>query len=226
MLERQGYHLLAWLLLGVGLHALVPLLPGWDGRMWGRTAFEWVVVSWVFAGVFQAWIACFWRAELYGRWITRALGKPGFRLFQTGFVLLAFFRFLPIVPISLASAGTLDMPRWVSITLLVGTTPPILWAMYSAGVYLGFTRATGADHFFEEYRELPLVTRGIYAYVPNAAYAVALLILYQPGLLWQSGLSLVVAVFHHAFVWCAYFCTEAPDMRQIYGTRPQPRFGA
>jgi hypothetical protein len=47
---------------------------------------------------------------------------------------------------------------------------------------------------------------------------VGLLILYHAGLLWESVLALVVAAFHHAFVWVAYFSSEKPDMREIYGT--------
>lgn len=83
--------------------------------------------------------------------------------------------------------------------------------------YFGITRPFGADHFDPAYRRAPLETRGIFKYVPNSMCVVVLLVLYHPGLLWHSSLGLVAAASHHAFVWCHYFCTERPDMREIYG---------
>ena len=42
-------------------------------------------------------------------------------------------------------------------------------------------------------------------------------VLYHPPLVWRSRLGLIMIVAHHAFVWCHYFFTEKPDMKEIYG---------
>jgi protein-S-isoprenylcysteine O-methyltransferase Ste14 len=81
----------------------------------------------------------------------------------------------------------------------------------------------GADHFDPSYRGGKLETRGIFRHVRNPGYAVGLLILYHAGLLWESALALIVAAVHHAFVWVAWFCTEQPDLRVIYGDESTPR---
>jgi hypothetical protein len=48
---------------------------------------------------------------------------------------------------------------------------------------------------------------------------VVLLVLYHPGLLLHSRLGLIAAAANHVLVWTHYFCTERPDMREIYGPR-------
>ena len=41
----------------------------------------------------------------------------------------------------------------------------------------------------------------------------------HPGLFFESKLGLIAAACHHCFVWFHYFCTEKPDLREIYGDR-------
>ena len=77
-------------------------------------------------------------------------------------------------------------------------------------------RVFGADHFDQAYRTKGLEMRGVFRYIPNAMYTLVFLLAYHPGLLWESRLSLLVAAAHHVFVWCHYFFTEKPDMREIY----------
>ena len=50
-------------------------------------------------------------------------------------------------------------------------------------------------------------------------YTVILLLLYHPGLFFESKLGLIAAACHHCFVWFHYVCTEKPDMGEIYGNR-------
>jgi hypothetical protein len=64
------------------------------------------------------------------------------------------------------------------------------------------------------------VTRGLFKYVPNVGYAVILTLIYHPALFFDSLPGLLAAVAHHAFVWVNYYCTEKPDMREIYGDQP------
>lgn len=219
-LERQGYHLLSFVALGLLQYFAILHAPIGRGRIWGLSTTEWVFLSWAFAGLFQGWVAFFWRMELYGGWVSARFGKAGFLIHRIGYGTLGFLRFVLLIPICLSTKHTLPISPIVSAALIVVTTPPILWAVYGAAVYFGFTRASGVDHFDPAYREGPLEDRGIYKYVPNSMYSVALLGLYHPGLFWFSTLGLIVAAAHHAFVWTHYFCTEKPDLRAIYGNSP------
>jgi len=218
--ENQGYHLLVWMGLGalLSLESRHIMAPG-GIRIWGWPAGNWILVSWIFAALHQGWVWFFWRLELYRGRISRWFGSSGFLIFKLGFVLFASIRLLSLVPISLGSAGTLPMPRWLSLGLIVLTAPAIGWGLFSVVAFFGITRAFGADHFDPKYRGGRLERRGIFRYVPNAMYTVVLLALYHPGLLVHSGPGLVTALAHHLFVWTHYFCTERPDMKEIYGVR-------
>ena len=146
-------------------------------------------------------------------------GPAGFTIFRIGFVAFASCRLLLLIPISMATAETASVPRTLSVGLIVVTTPFILWGLYSVFAYFGANRAFGADHFDPAYRQGILEKRGIFKYIPNSMYTVVLLALYHPGLLWHSWPGLIAAGAHHALVWTHYFCTEKPDMKEIYGAR-------
>jgi len=216
--ENQGYHLLVWVVLG-GLLYLESrrYIDSSTTRICGWSPTKWLLVSWIFAALHQGWIWFFWRQELYRGQITSWFGPRGFLIFRIGFVVFATARLVSLIPISLATSGTLFMPRWLPLGLIVITTPPILWGLFSVVAYFGVTRAFGADHFDEIYRGGTLEIRGIFKYVPNSMYTVVLLALYHPGLLMSSRLGLIAALAHHLFVWTHFFCTERPDMREIYG---------
>ena len=214
--ERQGYHLFAFVILGALQYLAIKNVPLGSGRVWALSTTEWVMLSWIFAGLFQAWVAFFWRMELYGGWVTNKLGKTGFIIHQVGYGVLAFIRFALLIPICLSTINTLPISTAVSTTIIIVTAPPILWALYSAIVHFGFTRAAGADHFTQHSPVSGFEKRGLYKYVPNVMYTVALLGIYHAGLFWFSGPGLIVAACHHIFVWAHYFCTEKPDIREIY----------
>jgi hypothetical protein len=184
------------------------------------TASTWILVSWAFAGIHQGWIWFFWRMELHRGRIRLWFGERGFLLFRVGFVLFASVRLLAIIPVALATPQTVSLARWLSLGLIVLSTPPILWGLFSVVAYFGLTRAFGADHFDPVFRGGKLEQRGIFKYVSNSMYTVVLLALYHPGLLLHSRPSLILAAAHHVFVWTHYFCTEKPDMQEIYGDRP------
>ena len=217
--ENQAYHLLAYLMLGALLYWATLSVPVGRGRLWGVSTAEWVGLSWLLAGAHQGWVGFFWRTQLHGGLIKKRLGGSGFVLFAVGFVLFGGSRMLMIIPIAASSARSVPIPGFVSLTLLVGTTPFILWGLFSVLFYFGLKRSFGTDHFDPAYRGGTLEKRGIFKYVPNAMYTVVLLAIYHPGLLFESTLGLIAAAAHHAFVWCHYFCTERPDMRHIYGRR-------
>jgi len=218
LFKNQGYHLLAWVFLGGLLYMESRRFAGsGTAHIWGCSAKEWLLLSWVFAACHQGWVWFFWRLELYRGQISAWFGSGGFLVYRTGFVLFASVRMFSIIPISLATAETLHTPKWLSLGLVIITTPFIIWGLFSVVAYFGIKRAFGADHFDEKYRGGTLEKRGIFRYVPNAMYTVVLVALYHPGLLLSSRLGLAAALAHHLFVWTHYFCTERPDMREIYG---------
>ena len=216
-IEMQAFHILAYVVLGaIQFWAIKNLQIGY-GQAWGLSTIGWVTWSWIFAGLFQFWVAFFWRMELHGGWVSRTFGKAGFVIHQVGYGVLGLTRFVMLIPICISTRATLPLPPTLSIAIIVISTPPIIWALYSATVYFGFARAAGADHFRPEFRQKGFEKKGMYKYVPNVMYSVALFGLYHAGLLWLSSLGLIVTACHHLFVWTHYFCTEKPDMKEIYG---------
>lgn len=217
VLRNQGYHLLLYIVIGAVLYAAIMQFPDGRAKIWGLSARDMILLSWIFAGLHQGWIAFFWRTELYTGRISAWLGRAGFSVFRAGFITFASCRLLLLIPISLLTAQTASIPRALSIALIVLTTPFILWGLYSVVAYFGLNRAFGADHFDPAYRHGSLEKRGVFKYIPNSMYTVVLLAIYHPGLLWHSWPGLIAAAAHHTLVWVHYFCTEKPDMTEIYG---------
>ena len=61
-----------------------------------------------------------------------------------------------------------------------------------------------------------MVNKGIFKYTSNAMYIYGLLALWIPGILLQSKAALLMAFFHHIYIWVHYYFTELPDMKMIY----------
>lgn len=218
ILKNQDYHLAVYLVLGACQYAVFSRYgaAARDGGL--LSAGQWILFSWIFAGLFQGWVMILWRMELYRKTVSRRLGRRGFLVFRIGFVSLAALRFLPLIPIACLTAVPDSMPAGLTVPLIVVTTPLILWTLYSVVFHFGANRAFGGDHFDPEtYRKLPLEARGPFRFIPNSMYTLALLLLYHPALFYHSPIGLAVAAAHHALVWTHYFCTEKPDMEFIYG---------
>lgn len=217
VLERQGFQLLGYILLGGILYFATLQYPESHGREWGMSTADLVALSWILAGIFQFGAALVWRLELHHCLIGRIFGGAGFVAFRIAFALVGATRMLLIIPIAKSAPNTIPIDPILFWILILVPLPLILWACHSTLMYFGFTRATGADHFDASYKTKTIETRGVFKYIRNPMYAVILLLLYHPGLFFQSGLGLIAAACHHGFVWCHYFCTEKPDMRVIYG---------
>lgn len=215
--KNQVYHLIIYILFGSLLYLATIKFPEGQGSSLGLTTFELIAISWILAGIHQFWIAFFWRTEFYLGLISRWMGDKGFLIYRIGFVVFALSRLLLVIPISISSAHTLFISPWISMSFILIPTPFILWGIYSVVFYFGLTRAFGADHFDPSYRNKTLEIRGIFKYIPNSMYTIILLVLYQPGLFFNSKLGIIAAFIHHAFVWTHYFCTEKPDIKEIYG---------
>ena len=94
---------------------------------------------------------------------------------------------------------------------------PVAYLFYSVKKYFGIDRAFGLDHFNpEEVKNEPFVKRGIFKYTSNGMYIYGFLILWIPGLLFQSKAALLAALFSHIYIWIHYYFTELPDIKMIY----------
>lgn len=216
ILKNQIYHIILYVLLTIVVYYTYPAEEMEHKTALGLNLFQWTLISWLSAGIMQFWVAFFWRLELYGGAISGALGSNGFTLYRIGFVISGLTRMLSIIPVAYLSSHTLQMNSMVRIFTIVLTTPFILWGMYSVLFYFGINRAFGSDHFFEEVRRKPLEKRGTFRYIPNSMYTVVLLVLYHPGLFYESSFGLIFALIQHLFVWTHYFCTERPDLKYMY----------
>lgn len=215
--QYQIYHLVGCLSIGVLLYFALAHFPPGEPRSGSPSARDLIIISYVFAAVHHGWVWFFWRMELYFGKISAWFGPAGFTIYRIGFVAFALIRLLLLIPVSYLTAATAELPRLLSIGLIVVTMPLIFWALYSVLFYFGLNRAFGADHFDPDYLRGELEKRGIFKYIPNSMYTVMFLLLYHPGLFWHSAPGLLLAAAHHALIWFHYFCTEKPDMREIYG---------
>ena len=78
-------------------------------------------------------------------------------------------------------------------------------------------RAFGIDHFQPgTIGNESFVKRGIFKYTSNGMYVYGFLILWIPGILFQSEAALIVALFNHIYIWVHYYYTELPDIKIIY----------
>ena len=214
--HRQLLHgaLLALLLV---LVALASRLPGvTEGELWGGSARAWFWVAIMTAVAHQVYVWLAWRLELHAQAFTRLLPRAGFRVFKAVFAVLGLSR-LMVFPLAVANRGTVSLPWLLQWGLAVAFVFLSGYLFYSVFRYFGTDRAAGADHFHPEARTWPLVKQGIFRYSSNGMYVFGFLLLWVPGLVFESSGALVVAAFHHTYIWIHYHCTEKPDMRLIYG---------
>jgi hypothetical protein len=218
--RRQGLHLLWLLVLCAGLW-LASFLPGFRiSHAWNVTVGQAAVVSVALGVLHHLWILVFWRLELRSGAISGKLGGAGFPIFSIGFVILISARFASVVYLALLNGGTLALALFARL-LLVGIIGALnVWGMYSVLRYFGIRRAFGLDHFDRSIARKGLVRAGAYRHMNNVMYLIILPAFCVPGLLWDSLASTLMGVFHWLFVWAHYYCTELPDMTEIYG-RPE-----
>ena len=216
ILERQGLHLLLLVALVGGVTVLADAIDAWDGRYWGLSTPTWFGLAVSGAVVHQGWVWLCWRMELHAGWLTRTFGAAGFRLYATGFVLLAAVRIFLLVAVATSNRQTLPVSETLLDLIATALLVPIGYLFYSVARYFTFRRALGIDHFDPTYRTMPLERRGIFRSTRNGMYTFGLLMVWLPGLYAASKAALLAAFFHHAYIWVHYACTELPDMRRIY----------
>ena len=162
-----------------------------------------------------------WRIELYTHYFTKRFGnKKAFLYYKIGFSILFASRFILITILAYGTQDTIYMPPFLQWFALIVITFFSGYLFYSVKRYFGIDRAYGIDHFDPNFHQ-PFVKKGIYKYSSNAMYIFGLSVLYIPGFFWSSVDALVVAFFHHLYIWVHYFCTELPDIKTIYKQTPK-----
>lgn len=216
LFERQGMHLAALILLVVAVMAGVHVMPAEEGQLFGISSSGWLVLS-VTAAVFhQVYTWLMWRAELYGKRLSKRFSRRAFTVFRIGFGIFGLSRFA-IIPLAIANQETLNLPDWLQYGVSVLFFGLFGWLFYSVLRWFGIQRAMGLDHFTpEEASGWGMVDRGIFRYTSNGMYAAGFLVFWAIAFWFESAGALIVAAFAHLYIWVHYFCTEKPDMKYIY----------
>lgn len=188
-----------------------------NGGLWGISTLSWCILA-ILSPIFHQWyvLVC-WRLELHYKSISKLFGKNGFKLYKIGFGILILSRLVTIILLAISSSKTININPTFSYVLSVILIIPAIYLFYSVAKYFTMDRAFGIDHFNpEEEKKEPFVNQGIFKYTSNGMYIFGFLILWIPGLLFQSKAALLIAFFNHIYIWVHYYFTELPDIRIIY----------
>lgn len=218
--EKQGWHLIILLLFLVGIQRLVQNnLEFLKGSLWGYSTKNWCIMAISIPILHQVYVLFCWRLELHYKLLTKKIGKNVFNLYLVGFFILFVSRMIFLWLLAISNRSTFRLNKIILIVAFAAMTLLVVYAFYSVKKYFGFKRAAGLDHFDPSIAELPFVKEGIFKHTKNGMYKYAFLAFYLPGLLMQSKLALLVAVFSHLYIWVHYYCTELPDIKRIYSIK-------
>lgn len=191
-----------------------------DGQALGILTPVWLVTGFAVGIAHQAYVWVMWRGELCWEIVTRSLGKEGgFLFYRIGFFILFGSRFVVAFALAYADFGSWYTPNYLTTIIALLLFLPAGYTFLSIAKYFGFARAAGADHFNREYRTKPFVRKGVFKYIPNAMYTLAMLLFLAIAVAVGSKAALALAAFYYTYIWVHYYCTERPDMDIIYGDR-------
>ena len=178
----------------------------------GIGALGWFMIAMSIPLIPQTYVWICWRSELCWKLISNTIGFKGYVVL---FFILIISRLSAIV-LCFIDYGSLYQPGWLAWILGLILFIPGAYTMYSVKKYFGFLRAAGADHFDPKYRDLPFENRGIFRWTPNAMYVFAIGIPFSFAVATGSQSMFVVAIYTYISIWLHYFCTEKPDIVEIY----------
>ena len=173
----------------------------------------WIAISIPILHQVFVWLA--WRLELQSSTTSNAIGFHGYVVY---FFLLFSARFVSLFVLAWLDSGSLKLhivPLSIVTTILTLTG---LYAIYSVKRYFGMVRASGADHFEQRYRQLPMVKEGIFRFTNNGMYIYAFLLFWAIAIGFNSKAAVIVAAFSHAYIWIHFYATEKPDMEYLYNS--------
>jgi phospholipid methyltransferase len=217
IVEGQPQQIAIFALMALGAASLLQAPANAPEILW-LTSYQWAVVSIILAGVHQLIVAIGFRLQLHRNWLSDRFGDRDMRVWAMVFMPLLVAR--PITLILIGWGDTTGITNWRAPELALGLAliGVAIWGMHSVLVYFTLPRALGGDHFRDEIAVMPMVTKGVFKYTPNAMYGIVFLGLWGIALAFGSWNALIVALFQHAFIWVHMYCTEGPDMRRIYGS--------
>ena len=159
------------------------------------------------------WLA--WRLELRFSATSKSIGFRGYLVF---FFLLFGGRFMSLLALAWMDRGSLTLQILPQAIVTIPLVLLGIYAIYSVKRYFGMVRAAGADHFDPRYRDMPLVSEGIFRFTSNGMYLYAFLLFWAIGVGFNSTAALLVAAFSHAYIWVHFYVTEKPDMDFLYAS--------
>ena len=177
------------------------------------SALSWFMIAMAIPLVHQVYTWICWRSELCWKSVSSSIGFKGYLIC---FFILIISRFSAVV-LCFVDYGSLYKPGLISWALSIVVFIPGLYTMYSVKKYFGFVRAAGADHFDPKYRNMPFEKRGIFKWIPNAMYTIAMLVWLCFAIISGSKAMFVFAVYSYISIWLHYFVTEKEDFKIIYG---------
>jgi hypothetical protein len=124
-----------------------------------------------------------------------------------------------IIALSASNQDTFLLNPWLKYGLAIPICILFGYGVYSVIAFFGIRRAVGIDHFESKASQVPFVKKGIFKYTPNGMYAIVFLIIYLPGILFDSAGGLLIGLFSHIYIWIHYYFTELPDIQYIYGKK-------
>ncbi|MBN2045537.1 MAG: hypothetical protein JW757_10995 [Anaerolineales bacterium] len=190
-----------------------------EGELWQITTHSWFWLAILNSVIHQIYVWLGWRAELGHQWFTKRWGAKAVQAFGMIFIPLFAGRVIFLIPLAVSNANSLDIPPWLRALVAILLAIPSIYLGYSVARFFGVNRALGADHFDPAYRNLPMVTDGIFRFTNNGMYMYGFLILWAIGVGFASKAALIAAGFNHLYIWVHYYTVEKPDMEIIYGSR-------
>jgi len=224
IVEGQPQQVAIFALMALGSISLLRALPHAPVVL-GQTSHGWALMSILLAGLHQLVVAIGFRLQLHRNLLSRWFGKRDMQVWAVIFIPLLVARPITIILVGWSDPVGITGWRVPEIALGVVLIGLAIWGMHSVLVYFTLPRALGGDHFRDEYAAMPMVDQGVFKYTSDGMYGIVFLGLWGIALLSGSWNALVVALFQHAFIWVHMYCTEAPDMRRIYGAENQSPFG-
>ncbi len=188
-----------------------------QGSLFGLGTVFWAFLSLGVVIIHHTLILFFWRLELHYSTITKKFGEKGFKIFVRIFFILFGLRVITQILLAISNYNSLSFINVILFIIGIIFIFPSGFLMYSVIKYFGLERAAGGDHFYEKYRTMPFVKKGIFKYSGNAMYVYGFLMFWIPGLLLASSCSLIIALFSHVYIWLHYYTLELPDIKKIYG---------
>jgi hypothetical protein len=213
MFERQGYQFSFTIVAALVLLFLGQALDG-DAKIW-------LYLGLLFAIAHHTYVWLIWRLELIHKWVSKTFGGNGFSLYVIGFFILFASRLITTIMLAYYDQNSVQISAILWWCLILITSILSGYTFYSVIKYFGMKRATGADHFFDEYKSMPFVKKGMFRFANNSMYTYGTLIILLPGIIAESYFAIALGVFNYVYAWVHYFCLEKPDIKRIYGESPK-----